>query len=352
MNKKLKNGVFLIFLVLLVTSCGDGSDSPAPVSQTDYSGTYCHGEFNKLIIDSTGGVETYSLIIGILGSSPFNATGSRVGENITLNGNISGYDFAYDFTFSNNANNVSGQINISDGVNSFLWNEYGTKGDCPTIDIASSGVPQFINTDFVDLANDIEDISLFRSAAGHDYSDSFESCRSMKHYFAPPLPKRVNNMVPVYSPINGQIVNLMTEEDNFTDDGVTNQKVLIKSSDYPELIITIFHIDLSDPSLAVGANLVAGQQIGFARMVSAAYGTAHDFDIAIHASTPNGIKYVSYFDTMTDSLFSDYINWGGGGITRSAFIISQAERDADPLTCSGETFTSFGNLQNWYYNLP
>ncbi|MFQ5356513.1 MAG: hypothetical protein ACE5DY_08545, partial [Mariprofundaceae bacterium] len=157
--------------------------------------SYCHGSNNKLILNSVAGIENYSVVIGLFGGNPVEATGIRVGDRITLSVNINGFNFSYDFRTLNNGNNISGQINISNGVNSFLWNEYGTKGECSTIDIAA-GAPQFVSTDFVALTNDINDISMFRSASGHDYSDSFETCRSMKHYFSPPVAKRVNNTVP------------------------------------------------------------------------------------------------------------------------------------------------------------
>ena len=45
-------------------------------------------------------------------------------------------------------------------------------------------LPLFITASHVDVS-DIERISMFRSNAGHDYSDSFESCCSMKHYYRP-----------------------------------------------------------------------------------------------------------------------------------------------------------------------
>jgi hypothetical protein len=348
--------IAMIYLSSFSMGClggGGAALNPAP----SYSGTYCHGYYNKLIIDSVGGVENYTLVLG--GSTgthiTMNATGLRVGDRLTLSANGGGYNISYDFTFLNNANNLSGQITGSDGVNTFVWNEYGTKGDCPTIDIAG-GAPKFVSTDFVNLANDISDISLFRSASGHDYSDSFESCRSMKHYFSPPIAKRVDNTVPIYSPINGKIVHL--EMSNRTgaaflpDDGVTNQAIYIRSSNQPGLSIKLFHIDISDPALVPGADLVAGQQIGFANMIDPTLGPVHSFDISVEANTPTGIRFISYFDIMTDTLFNNYITWGGGGITRNDFIISQAARDADPLTCAGETFTSFGTLPSWYYNLP
>ena len=41
-------------------------------------------------------------------------------------------------------------------------------------------IPQFVDVNYIELEK-ISKISKFRSGMGHDYSDDFESCRSMKH---------------------------------------------------------------------------------------------------------------------------------------------------------------------------
>jgi hypothetical protein len=38
-----------------------------------------------------------------------------------------------------------------------------------------------------------------------------------------------------------------------------------------------------------------------------------------------------------------------GVLSREAAIISQAERDASPLTCTGEAFSGPGALPNWVH---
>jgi hypothetical protein len=68
-------------------------------------------------------------------------------------------------------------------------------------------------------------------------------------------------------------------------------------------------------------------------------------DIAVGVNTPGGWKLVSYFDVLTDSLFQSY--QAAGVSSRDSLIISKEARDADPLTCSGETFTGSGTLENW-----
>jgi len=53
-----------------------------------------------------------------------------------------------------------------------------------TWNVDSLGVPRFVATDYIESAR-IARVSRFRSGYGHDYSDAFESCRSMKHYYMP-----------------------------------------------------------------------------------------------------------------------------------------------------------------------
>ena len=53
-----------------------------------------------------------------------------------------------------------------------------------------------------------------------------------------------------------------------------------------------------------------------------------------------------YFETMTDAVFAAY--QARGVASREAAIITQAERDADPVPCVGESqFQSQGTIPNW-----
>ena len=51
-------------------------------------------------------------------------------------------------------------------------------------DLDSMRTPIFASSDYINLAK-ISRVSRFRSGEGHDHSDDFESCRSMKHYYHP-----------------------------------------------------------------------------------------------------------------------------------------------------------------------
>ena len=170
---------------------------------------------------------------------------------------------------------------------------------------------------------------MFRFGIGHDYSDHFESCRSMKHVY---YPIEINgsmdwSTVQIFSPVSGTVSKIWE-----TWAGTT---VRIKSEEYPAFYFKIFHVNLTNP-LNVGDLVTAGQQLG----TQAHTGS----DIAVGVNTPNGWKLVSYFDVMTDSVFQDY--QARGLSSRDDAIISKEARDADPLTCDGDEFIDSGNLEN------
>lgn len=189
-------------------------------------------------------------------------------------------------------------------------------------DFAKNGMPVFIEAHHIDYAK-LEKISRFRSASGHDNSDAFETCRSMKHYFQP------TELVPIYSPVSGTVV-ASSPENSF------GYQVGIHPTGRDYLNVRIYH--LAAP-LTIGASVVAGQQIGTHATLSTSD------DVAIELTTTNGMMLISYFDAMPDSLFAQLAKYG---ITsRGQMIISKAERDADPLKCdAGGGFASLSNIPN------
>ena len=207
-------------------------------------------------------------------------------------------------------------------------NPDGNNNNGDTYDIDNNGIPQFVNTDYIDLAK-IGRISKFRSSVGHDYSDAFESCRSMKHYFEPKSDVDWSS-INISSPVSGTISRIFDEW--------AGTQVQIRSAEFPAFYFIIFHINLVHP-LNVGDTVDVGQLLGNH------IGSQTMSDIAVGVNTPNGWKLISYFDVMTDSLFGSY--QGRGLTARSVAIISKAERDADPLTCDGELFQNQGNIENW-----
>ena len=203
-------------------------------------------------------------------------------------------------------------------------------------DIDELGIPKFVTSNYIDLES-IYRISKFRSGIGHDYSDDFESCRSMKHYFEPDGRDTGNtdywSTIKIYSPITG-IVTLIYEE-------WAGEQIRITSDEYPAFTFVIFHVNQSDSPLSVGDHITAGQQLGYH------IGGQTTSDIAIEVNTPEGFKLISFFDVMTDDLFRLYQDRGVGN--RQQMLITKEDRDADPLNCDGETFGTEGTIENYVY---
>ena len=196
-------------------------------------------------------------------------------------------------------------------------------------DLDAQGVPRFITHHYIDLPS-ISRISRFRSGEGHDYSDSVETCRSMKHYFVPRYTTLDASTIPVYSPIDGEIFRLRQEW--------AGVQIEIRSKDYPAFRPILFHVNATIP-LSEGMSLAAGQRLG--THIGAQTGS----DVAIAVDSTQGLRYVSWFDAITDELMASFT--AQGMASRSAAIISRAERDASPLTCSAGAFANAGFLQNW-----
>jgi hypothetical protein len=200
-----------------------------------------------------------------------------------------------------------------------------------TYDINSQGIPRFVESDYIELAK-IERISQFRSGVGHDHSDAFESCRSMKHYFQPS--NAVNwASIQIRSPVAGTVSRL--EQESLAGGGT---QMRIKSRDFPAFCFILFHVR-TNGLVSVGDSVSAGQLLG------THIGAQSTSDIAVGMSTPTGWRLLSYFDVMAESMFATYKARGIN--SRTDAIISKEARDADPLTCNGGKFASPGNLLNW-----
>ena len=199
-------------------------------------------------------------------------------------------------------------------------------------------IPQFVNSNYLDL-NKIEKISKFRSGMGHDYSDDFESCRSMKHYFNPNVEDY--SVIEIFSPVDGIVVSLV--ESN----GI---RINIKSSAYPEYQFIIFHVDLL-PEIEIGDIISEGELIGNHINNS----TISDIAVQRYVLHEGIFKtqLLSYFEVMTDEHFNG--NYLGPEISKkSDLIISSSERDLNPLHCEGEAFIGeinadggYGTVSNW-----
>lgn len=200
----------------------------------------------------------------------------------------------------------------------------------PLWDVDARGVPRFVGHDYLDVSRIVQ-VSRFRSAEGHDYSDEFESCRSMKHYFGPDLrPGMDASTIPIFSPVTGEIVRTIQEW--------AGVQIWIQPADHPAFIVKLFHVR-AHTALTDGTRFVAGQGIG------THIGNQTASDVAIEVATPQGRRFLSWFDVITDALFDSYRARGVAG--REQFVITRAARDADPLTCSQGAFLTRGTTPGW-----
>lgn len=198
-------------------------------------------------------------------------------------------------------------------------------------DIEKDGIPEFVSTNYIEL-DKIYRISRYRSSIGHDYSDAFEDCRSMKHYFEPRAGvdwAQIN----IYSPVSGKITRLEQEW--------TGTKIEICSDDYPAFRFQIFHIYLTT-QLELNSMVTAGDLLGKHIGIE----TYSDISVIVNDITRQG-RMVSYFEVMTDELFAEYQSYGI--LNRDTLIISKTQRDANPLTCFGDVFTSIDPIECWIY---
>jgi hypothetical protein len=196
-------------------------------------------------------------------------------------------------------------------------------------DIDRDGIPRFVATDYVDLAR-IHEISRFRSSSGHDYSDAFEHCRSMKHYFEPRADTDWST-IPITAPIAGTITRVDVEW--------AGTKLEIIAADRPAFRISIFHVQPTQ-AFAVGDAVAEGQPLG----THVGSQTMSDVAVLVNDPTRQG-RMVSWFDVITDEVWQAYA--ARGVAARSDLVIPKAERDANPLTCSGDVFVSVDTLPVW-----
>lgn len=313
--------LFSIFLFVPMCVCA---------SPPDYSGEYAYyiGHNSPVALSLTQSKHDITFIVDGIESK-----GTIHGKKISLVTQTP-YPMTIKARFAKDSQSFTGTFEISDPI--YVQGSIaGYKGHWETYDGDINMLPQFIASQCIEL-DKIQEISKFRSGEGHDYSDDFESCRSMKHYFLPKsdVPYKT---VKIISPVNGTITGT-TEEWEGTELW-KGTAIGIKPDNQKAFHLVLFHINLSKP-LRVGDKVLAGQELGLSEKVS---GTVSDF--AVGVLTAGGHKLVSYFEVMTDSLFSEYQD--RGMTSRNDAIITKEERDADPLTCIGQTFVDPGNLENW-----
>ena len=249
---------------------------------------------------------------------------------------------------------------------------------------ADEELPQFITASHIDIS-DVERISIFRSNAGHDYSDSFEMCCSMKHYYRPLNYYEVRFTQPIYSPVNGVVLYVAEGEGPGADDWRINyeqttgksppsdyrdMKIFIRPDDAPNLWIRFHHLMPTEGILdAVPLSTGVDRMRGVARPAAPGYrvsagelvgrglgeisverhldgnGVPSPCTAASQRASWGGLpgctskrQFHSIFEFMSDEVFDQYR--AIADVARSDFVISAEERSADPLRCEGENFVT------------
>lgn len=328
---------FLILCILLsfgFFNCQTGNNNDREV---DYSGRYyvCLGSIERMIMEiARSGTEVTFTTKGPL---VMEGTGRIVGRVLTLSANIPGSgEFRMEVVSEDRGETFLGESRIVGSIRMEATIK-GQRNPWPTYDLATNPIPIIATANVVDLSK-ISRVSRFRSGEGHDYSDDFETCRSMKHYF---LPKDgvSYGAIELYAPVTGTVIGTLEEyESTMVSKG---KQVGIRPDGNPAFWVSVFHVNLASP-LKVGDRLEAGRLLGTSAKTS---GTATDVAFWVH--TPDGDKLLSFFELMDNSVFAIYE--ARGVANRQAPIISREDRDADPLTCVGEDFLTEGNIPNWIY---
>ena len=243
-------------------------------------------------------------------------------------------------------------------------------------------LPLFITASHVDVS-DIERISMFRSNAGHDYSDSFESCCSMKHYYRPfnYYEKRFSQQI--FSPVDGVILYIGVDEDSGEGswlrdyrevtgkqppDDYLDTKVFIRPDKAPNLWVRLHHVSpLPEILAAVTPSSGMNQMLGTATPATPGFKVKAGEKIGVGLAeisieqhlTGNGVpspctsadtknkwgqlpgckaerQFHSIFEFMTDDVFNNYLELAD--VERNDFIVSPAERSLAPLRCDGDKF--------------
>ena len=257
---------------------------------------------------------------------------------------------------------------------------------------ATIELPRFITASHIKIS-DIRSVSKFRSSAGHDFSDSFETCCSMKHYFLPIDYYGTRFTQPIYSPVDGVVLYLTQPSGEYADDWKINYEeytgkkppadyrdwnIFIRPDSAPNVWITHMHINPLDEiikkvPLANGRNMMmgisrpategyrvkAGDPIGhgLGEIIVKRYldgsgipascnsaDSRNSLSLRFLPGCKTKVQLHSIFEFMTDNVFSEYQKVAN--VSKSDFIVTAEERARNPLVCEGEFFANPGNADD------
>lgn len=192
----------------------------------------------------------------------------------------------------------------------------------------------------VDLAQ-IEDISKYRSCAGHDrsgysFDKTLETERSMKHYLYPVKAfQGTIDKVKVFAPFDGTVSRIDLEKDNPYAREKSGNGITFTTPMDPNAAFSYGHIYFVK-EFKVGDNVTAGELVGYAALGNV--GDSFDIDLTAKEwvqghGKPNTEVLGSAFDHMTDSVLAEFAKYG---ITTQNMIDTKEYRDAHPCNYQGE----------------
>ena len=255
---------------------------------------------------------------------------------------------------------------------------------------AAIQLPDFITASHIDIG-DIALVSKFRSSAGHDFSDSFMTCCSMKHYFHPIDYYASRFTQRMYSLVDGVVLYLSKSSgpganawrisyEEITGDqppaDYRDWSIFIRPDDAPNVWVQHMHVNpldeiveavpptnsqdlmrgISRPS-TIGYRVKAGQLIahGLGEIIVKRHLDGSGFpspcnsgDVRTRYGNLPGcrdkVQLHSIFEFMTDTVFEEYLKVAN--VSRYDFIITAEERAAYPLTCDGESFAKIAYVDD------
>jgi len=269
--------------------------------------------------------------------------------------------------------------------------EHGVGGLVKNLEIwADAILPQFITASHIKI-NKISYVSKFRSSAGHDFSDSFETCCSMKHYFIPTDYYGTRFSQPIYSPVDGVVLYLTEPSGGSADDWKIEYEkqtgketpaeyrdwnIFIRPDNAPNVWVTHMHVNPIDELVeTVPATNGIKMMMGKARPAPSGYrvkagdlighglgeiiikrhldgsgipSPCNDASSRSQGNSPPGcrdkVQLHSIFEFMTDSVFRNYQEIAN--VVKSDFIVTAGERVKNPLKCNGQSFIVKGNTDD------
>lgn len=161
--------------------------------------------------------------------------------------------------------------------------------------------PRFVDSDWIEL-DKIQTISKFRSTVGHGYGIlGGSNPTSDKHYYLPTF-EHANSQddVQVFAPTRAIVTVVMNEQHRLEDGSIQGKQIHLMSLSHPSITFILFHIKVAE-DVKLFSVVDEGQQLGYADLRDNS-----STDIAV----TRGGRYISYFQVMTDDLFSTYQSRG------------------------------------------